>query len=146
MRITMQGRWVDHRRLYGNESLSWNIAHHFSTSHDRKAVVIAETPAALLGSVSKQWQKVLRQLQRQRSSTLDASKIYELTNLLADMQSIHMSAKHPCEMHGQDVDMHFMTVEQALELPPLCETLYVTVPIEDATLDKIRQRMPSHAM
>lgn len=142
----MSRHWVEHRDLYGEESLSWDIARHYSTSFDRKATVVTSEPGALFASVSKKWRKAIRQAMRERSSTLDSSKVYGLTKQIAAMQAIRMSAQPPTQQSSEHIDMQFLSVAQALELPPVCQTLYVAVPIDDATLAKLKSRLPGGAL
>jgi hypothetical protein len=132
----MYAHWVEHRSLQHGESLSWDIARHFFARHDRPAIVITDAPAALMAAVSKQWQKVIRQVQRERSSSLDSSKIYELSLLTTRMQDVHMSAG----THN-GVGLRFMRPEDVLREAPECATMYVTIFIQDAMLEKLARNM-----
>jgi phosphatidylserine/phosphatidylglycerophosphate/cardiolipin synthase-like enzyme len=76
--------------------LSCDIARHLYTRMlCGKATVITDKPLAMLASVRKQWVKLERQLRRERSSTLQETRLLELTYEIARMQSMRFTAKPP---------------------------------------------------
>lgn len=146
-RYSMHGLYVEHRTLFGNESLSGDIAHHMFTRQLRGLTVVAcEHPSALLPAVSKQWRKVVWKIQRQRSSTLNAAQIYELTKRISHMQALRFSVKQPCENQLLSIDILFATTEDLLLQPPTCHTLYLTVPLIDELLAKLTSQMPERSL
>ncbi|MFJ9787805.1 hypothetical protein ACIRSS_50100 [Amycolatopsis sp. NPDC101161] len=145
-RIVMRSHWVEHRTLHGNTILSWDIAHHFYTRHQRTAVVVTDVPNVLYPAVRKQWLKVIRQVQRERSSTLDATKIHELTNDISRMLGLCMTTKSPYEVPSSDIGMRFADVSGLLAEPPICHTLYVTVSLPPEVLEEISRYMPEGSL
>jgi hypothetical protein len=135
--------YIEKRKLQGAKSLSWDLAQHLSTRYEHGAAVIAGNPAVLLASVSKQWQRIIRQMQRARSGTLDATLIYELTQRLAGIQRARMTTQAP---EANDTSIHFLTLEQALTRPPAYRTLYCTVPLTIQDVEKLGAVLPSDAV
>ena len=86
--------------------------------------VVAKNPVAMFAAVRKRWLTIERHLWRERSSTLNTSKILELTHQLTRMQTIHFTAKSPSDDPMGDVQ--FAIIEDFVAWPPECRTLYVT--------------------
>jgi hypothetical protein len=139
--------YIEKRKLQGGKSLSWDLAQHLSTRYEHGAVIIADNPAVLLASVSKQWQRIIRQMQRARSGTLDATLIYELTQRLSGIQRTRMTRQppsHPPEV--DDKNVYFLTREQALACLPTCRTFYCTVLLTDQDIEKLAINLPAGAV
>jgi hypothetical protein len=142
----MRNLYVEQRTLTTKDALSWDIAHHLATRQlGGTIVVITDKPVALRASVSKQWQKVIRQVQSARSSTLNAPRIFELTRHLSHMQSLRMttgiekSADHTARVQ-------FATLEDMLATPPICHTLYITVAVSDEDAKELTAQMPAGSL
>lgn len=139
----MQQLLVEQRGLL-NRALTWDLAHHLYTRQFQGVIVVVnDRPAVLLATLSKQWQKVLREVQRERASTLRASRIRELTYELMHMQRLRMTIELPA---GTDATVHIVTAEQILREPPICQTIYFTCNIDKASIDKLTQNMPDRAL
>jgi hypothetical protein len=131
---------TEERTLGGSTSLSGDIAKHLADRLPFGAVVVvSKQPDTLLPSVRKEWLHIMRQVQRERASTLKAANILEITKKIASMQRARFSAKSPRE----DVlaNVHFATAEQLLEFAPGCQTMYVATPTDNETLHKITSFM-----
>lgn len=137
--------FVEKRPIKDTLSLSWDLAHHlYSRPLKGKVVIVADEPARLLAAFSKQWYRVLRQVERERSSTLHAQRILALTQKLANIKRVRFVAKTPAaEPQG---DVFFVTPEALLNNPPICRTLYVTCPLSDAYQDILTSRMLDHGL
>ena len=105
-----------------------------------KVVTVCDNPQALMSAVRKQWLKICRQVQRERASTLDATKVLELVDMLGRMEALHFSARPPSE--EIEADVSFATVEQLLAWAPMCHTLYVTLEVTSEQLHLITAWMP----
>jgi len=141
----MYGLFIEQRKLNGDTSLSWDIAHHMYPRQLRGNIaIVTEEPEALLSAVKKQWNKVIRQVQNERSSTTDASRILELTHEIARMQSLAFTAESPAE--DPQADVLFATAAQFVDTPPICHTLYVTYPVERLQLRMLGSWMPVHGL
>ncbi|HJQ09074.1 MAG TPA: hypothetical protein VJ836_06355 [Candidatus Saccharimonadales bacterium] len=104
-----------------------------------KVVVVTDKPAALLSVTKKQMARLARRLQRERSSTLNAVKISELTQQIAWMQSLSFSAKEPEELLESSVT--FGTADTFTRIPPLCSTVYVTYKFDTLKLHMLTSWM-----
>lgn len=137
----MNGLQTEDRILGVNTSLSADIAKRLANHLPvGKVVVVSRQPAALLASTRKQWLKLLRLAQRQRSSTLDAVKIHELTQKIAMMQRVRFAAGSLLE--EIEANVLFATAEQLLTFPPACPTMYVATPTEREMVYRITGFMP----
>ena len=126
-------------------SLSWYIAHHlYARPVQGKLFVVAEDPPTLLSAVSKQWQRIVRQVQRERSSTLNTTRIRALTQKLTGMQKLRLTAKTPEEEPNATV--FFATTPALLDNPPNCHTIYVTYTLDAAVRAMITSRMMRHGL
>lgn len=141
----MASFYTERRIIPKSTSLSWDLAHHmYMRQLCGKIVVVAESPAILLSAVSKQWHKVIRQTQRERSSTLNAERIRELTQTIMDMQKLRFVAN---TLHIQAKgDVFFASPEELLPAPPGCRTLYVTCQLEESILFALTSNMPAHSL
>ena len=130
----MNGLYIEHR-LKGSSTISEDLAKHLYTrALQGNAAIVTDNPAAMLSSVRKQWLKIERHLRRERSSTLNASRILELTHQITRMQTIRFTARPPSDDPVGDVQ--FATVEDFVVWPPEanCTTLYVTTPVTNEQL------------
>lgn len=141
----MNGLAVEHR-LKGR-AISEDLAKDLYTrSLQGNVAIVTDNPIVMLSLVRKQWLKPEWHLRRERSSTLNADKILELTNQIARMQVIRFTAKSPRDEPMCDVQ--FATVRDFLVWPPEanCRTLYVTSPITNEQLYLITSWMRESAL
>lgn len=135
----MYGLSVEYRSPGG--SLSRDLAQQLS---DRitggKVAIVAENPVALLAATRKQWVKLTRRAQRDRSATLNASSIAALTNQIAWMQATRFSARPPDDL--LEVDFTFATADDFVRFPPVCSVLCVTYSFEKEKLHMLTSWMP----
>ena len=109
-----------------------------------KIVVVCDHPQPFMSAVRKQWLKVYRQVQREQASTLDATKVLELSHLLVRMQGMRFSAKSPIE--ELDSDVSFAITQQLLAWAPACHTMYVTCEITKEQLHMVTAWMPRNGV
>lgn len=141
----MSAFYIECRDLKHATSLSWDIAHHMFTRYTLgKILVVTDRPTPFLSSVSKQWHKVIREVSRERSSTLQAHRILELSRENSTMQHLRMTAGRPQELPSNDV--YFVSLKDALDWPPSCQTMYVTIPLQDRYFKQITANMPHHSL
>ncbi|HEU4914908.1 MAG TPA: hypothetical protein VFT16_05950 [Candidatus Saccharimonadales bacterium] len=105
-----------------------------------KIAVVTDKPVALLSATKKQWLKLARQAQRDRSSTLDASKVSALTQQIAWMQSLRFSATTPDDL--LEAGVTFASAKDFVHVPPVCRTIYVTYEFEIEKLHILTSWMP----
>ena len=111
--------------------------------HGKVAIVVRE-PNAMLASTRKQWLRLMRQVMKRRASTLDAVKIFNLTEDVSFMQRAQFTARGILD--SPEADAWFGTVEDFVECPPMCMTLFITYPISDAERSHISAYMPGAAL
>jgi len=142
----MRNLYVEQRTLANKDALSWDIAHHLATRQLGGAiVVVTDKPVALRASVSKQWQKVIRQVQSARSSTLNAPRIFELTRHLSHMQSLRMTTDTETGVDNTS-RVQFVTLQDLQASPPVCHTMYVTNTVSETEKATITRKMPTGSL
>lgn len=109
-----------------------------------KVVIVAENPKTLMSPLRKQWFKLMRKVQRERASTLHASRIIELSSTIARMCGLRFTTQYPPDEHPGDV--YLATVDQLLRWAPDCRTMYVTCSIEREQLHLITAWMPQGSL
>ena len=109
-----------------------------------KIAVVTDRPVILLSATRKQWLKLIRHMQRERSSTLDAAKIVKLTQRVAQMQSCRFSAKVPDDL--LEAHVIFANADDFSRIPPMCQTVYVTYEFEREKLHMITSWMPKSSL
>lgn len=135
----MHGLLVEHRYPSGN--LSVELARELrELSLQGKAAVVTDKPAALLSSTKKQWAKLTRRAQRDRSSTLNAITVAELTQQIAGMQALIFSAKQPNDL--LEADITFATAEDFVRFPPICPIVFVTYKFDKEKLYMLTSWLP----
>ena len=92
-----------------------------------KIVIVADNPSTLLPSLRKQWLKLMRKVQKERASTLNAERIFELNEMVIHMQSLRFSTTWPPDGY-KPADVYITTVDKLLRWAPEaeCRTVYLT--------------------
>lgn len=62
-------------------------------------------------------------MQKERASTLNAERIFELSEMVQRMQTLRFTTTWPDDYSA---DVYIATIEQLLRWAPKCRTLYVT--------------------
>lgn len=109
-----------------------------------KIAIVTDKPVILLSATRKQWLKLMRNIQRERSSTLDTAKIAKLTQQIAWMQSCRFSAKVPDDL--LEAHVTFATTEDFGRIPPICQTIYVTYEVEREKQHILTSWMPKNSL
>jgi hypothetical protein len=137
----MNGLKIDERTVTKSLSLSGDIA---QTLADRlrygSVVVVCREPGAMLSSTMKQWHKLLRQIERQRASTIDLEKIRDYMEQLKFLRRMKMATIHDIE--DPNVDVGFVSIDAAMLRAPLCHTVIVATPADREALHKITAFIP----
>jgi len=133
------GLLVEHRQL--RRALSVDLAAHIASRYSKGEIaVVASHPQALMSSVRKQWIRRIRLAQREQARTLNRQYRDGLGEVIRRMQTISFTAKNPADEPLANVS--FATVEQYINLPPQCATLYITEPIPKLSQHMIVSWMP----
>lgn len=121
----MHGFYTENRKLPAGISLSRDLTQHiFMRAARGPVVVISERPQDLAAVSKKQWHVLLRLVQRERASTLRATRIAELTNQITWMRELGFTARK--DSPPEENKVLFITIEDAIAHPPICSTLYIT--------------------
>jgi len=141
----MNSLYIEDNASNNASALSWNIAYHLYARHIYgKAVIVTDTPVALLAAVKKQWNKLIRQVQKERAATLEATKIAELTNQITSMQRLTFSATATSDVYTADVT--FQSPDALQQIPPVCPTMYIATSLSTETAYLITSWLPRHAV
>ena len=115
-------------RELGNTTLSYDLAHHMLARQlQGRIAVVTDRPVPLMSAVRKQWLKIIRHMERERSSTLSVRRL-ELADELVRLESVTFTAERP--INDPQASICFANVEDFLQAPPVCNTLYITRRIE----------------
>lgn len=137
--MASSGLIVEHRRP--GIAVSIDLALHMSQRRSQGTIaVVTDRPQALMSSVRKQWLKLIRHMQREKSSTLSRRRKDELTEVIHSMQTTGFTARDPTD--DPLAHISFATVEQFIATPPECATLYVAEPIPKLSQHMLVSWMP----
>lgn len=125
-KMASSGLVVEHRRP--GSAVSIDLALHMSQRRSQGTIaVVTDRPQALMGSVRKQWLKLIRHVQREKSSTLNRQRKGDLDEAIRHMQSIRFTARNDADEPLAYVS--FATAERFIVAPPVCATLYIIEPV-----------------
>jgi hypothetical protein len=137
----MQQRYVELRKsaARGTDSVAADVRQHLG-----KAVIVTDRPLDYIGPARKQWLKLSRALQKERSSTLNADKILKYTHTITRMQHMHFAAKPPLEQ--PDAEAYVISPEDLTVMPIHCYSVYLLTPIDMARAEHMVQQLPAGAL
>ena len=114
--------------------------HLYTRMYYGKVVIVADKPLSVISPLCKQWLKLARKVQKERASTLNTTRIKELSGIISCMQNLDFTIHYPPDDHPGDV--YIATTEEILRWPPQCRTMYVTCDVELEKLHMITAWMP----
>ena len=121
----MNGKhYVEHWQTTDNTAnIAGEIARHLQVRQSLgAAIVFAQRPAILLSAVRKQWIKLSKALQTERSRTLDPALRAALTHEIELMTQLRFTTKSP---NSTDAEVFFIEPQQiSAALLAKCRTLY----------------------
>lgn len=109
-----------------------------------KTIVVCSQPNILLSNAHKQWLRLSRSIQKQRTSTASADKILKYTRTITHMQHLRFVASTPLE--APDADVYFLHRDQLKELPLSCFTVYLSVGLPLQTARDLLAQLPHEAL
>lgn len=140
----MYGLKVEYRRLKG-QPLSRDLAAQlYKTSSLGKIAIVTKSPPALLAATRKQWLRLIRKLQRERSSTLNTLRKEQLEIQLEWMRQLRFTAKPPEDM--LEAGITFATADDFVRTPPNCRMVYITYGFEREKLHLLTSWMPRNGV
>lgn len=129
----------------GTDSIAADIMRHLHTrQHLGKVVIICDQSIPMLAAARKQWLKLTRAIQRQRSSTLNADKILKYTHTITHMQ--HMRFSHKSPIDEPEADVYFVESDESKTMPAHCYTIYTTCNISASLAPDMIAQLPSEAL
>lgn len=125
-----------------------DLARHLYTRMNcGKMVIVADKPVSLISALRKQWLKLAREVQKEAASTLNATRIYELNEVITRMYTLRFTTKWPPDGY-EPADVYITTVDELLRWVPEaeCRTLYVTCDIKREELYMVTAWMLSGSL
>lgn len=123
--------FIDIRHIKSPELISLDLARHLPR---RAAVgpvaVIAERPTVLLSVVKKRWSTIIREVQKQYSSTLQATKKEGLLRELKRLNSYQFAV---ASKRTDTTNILFATLSQ-IQPTDHFDTIYITLPLNHQQL------------
>ncbi len=139
----MIGLYSEIREL-GNTTLSYDLAHHMLARQlQGRIAVVTDRPVPLMSAVRKQWLKIIRHMERERSSTLTARRL-ELTDELERLKNATFTTERP--IADPQASICFATVEDFLQAAPVCNTLYIACKVERHEQYMLTSWMPPRSL
>jgi hypothetical protein len=140
----MHQLFIEKHPLEG-KPLSWHLARHICAHGPQgKIAVVTDKPEALLSATRKQWSRLFRQTQNERSSTLNSIRIDMLTGQVLWMQGLTFTSKAPVDL--LEADITFATADDFVRVPPVCRCVYVTYAFEREKLHMLTAWMPRNCL
>jgi hypothetical protein len=141
--IKPPARYFDFRLVETGEKLSLDLARHLPRRLCAgPAVIIADKPAVLLPVLRKRWMRIIREVERQRSSTLVRERRQALEDELGRMRSFRFgtsASKH-------HLDALLIGASEVLPAVLECATLYITAELPASFLESLIQAAPDHTL
>jgi hypothetical protein len=129
----------------GTDSIAADIMRHLHTrQHLGKVVILSDQPVALLAASRKQWLKLSRMIQKQRSSTLNADKILKYTHTITHMQHMRFTSK--TALQDPEADVYFLAKDGCQTMPLHCYSIYVTCELDNEVARNMIDQLPSEAL
>lgn len=127
------------------KGLSRQLAEHI-TAHEPqgKVAVVTDKPVTLLASTRKQWFRLIRLTERERSSTLNPARKEQLEIQLEWMRQLKFTAKAPEDM--LEADVTFAAADDFVRNPPDCRIVYITYGFEREKLHMLTSWMPRNGV
>lgn len=128
-------------------ALASNIVQHWQTRHlYGKALIISPSPVVIAKLVRKQWLSLLQSLQHERSQTIDADQLLQLTHSITRMQQMVVTIDAPHEFPAAHI--WCITPEQLLksELPRACQSIYIGTPLTTQLKEHLYEILPAHSL
>lgn len=133
------GAQIEIRYSPATRSVSSDIARDIAYNHlhDDIVIIVNGSPTSAHSAFRKQWVQVQRTVERERSSTFNATKVQKLNDQLARMEALLFTVA-PAQPHA----VLITTAADFLSQPSKdCRILYLTHPVSDNLLAKMSSKM-----
>ena len=143
--LSTEHRYLDLPQKAVQTALADNIARHIREYQIYgRVVVLAQNPEKLLIEIKKAWNNLKREMRDDIESREDGNRKSLLINQLMYMQQYSFAAKAPIENANERAVI--ATIQQVLEWPPVCQTMYVTYDVELSELYRATAWMPPYGL
>ena len=140
----MHGLFVEKHSLE-DKPLSYHLARHICAHGPQgKIAVVTDKSEALLSATRKQWSRLLRHTQNERSGTLNPTRIDTLTGQILWMQGLTFTSKAPDDF--LEADVTFATANDFVRVPPVCRCIYITYAFEREKLHMLTAWMTRNSL
>jgi hypothetical protein len=131
--------------LDNSRPISWHLARGiYSRMEQGKIIIVTDRPGSLLSATRKQWHRLIRQLQRERSSILGGFRAEQLLCHLALMQDLTFTAKPPEDL--LEADVTFASADDFIKAPPTCYSAYIACRVAKEKQHMLTSWMPPHGV
>lgn len=136
---------VEHRLLKDKSTMPDNIARYIQECQVYgRVAVVSDKPHELLGKIKQVWNDLVQETREEIAHTTNQKRKTRLINLLAYMPECSFTDRPPIEDSFEKV--HVATIEQFIEWPPQCQTMFVTYPVETSQLYRATGWMPGYGL
>lgn len=136
---------VEHRILKDKSTMPDNIARHIQEYQVYgRVAVVSDKPHELLEKIKKAWSDLEQETRDEIEQTQNQKRKTRLINLLAFMPECSFTARPPIEDSFEKVQV--ATIEQFIEWPPQCQTMFVTCTVEQSQLYIATGWMPGYGL
>lgn len=136
---------TEHRILKDKSTMAINIARHIQEYQVYgRAAIVSDKPSELLSEIKAAWHDLEQETREEIELTPNQEHRTRLINLLAYMPECSFTDRPPIEDTFEKVQI--ATIEQFIEWPPQCQTVFVTYPVETAQLYQATSWMPRYGL
>lgn len=129
------------RYVLEGRTLSRQLALHIAAhALQGKIAVVTDRPDSLLASTRKQWLRLIRLTENERSSTLNPARKEQLEMQLEWMRQLRFTAKPPEDM--LEADVTFAVADTFVHNSPDCRRVYITYDFGHDKLHMLTSWMP----
>lgn len=141
----MAGCYIEERFITKAPPISWDIAHHlYARQFSGISIIVNSRPDGMLSAVTKQWYKIVRQVEHERASTLTATRIQELTYAVTVMQRTRFRTITTEPLENGEV--FFLDYDSLTTIPENCHTVYITDPLQERDVKQLEAKMPLNSL
>lgn len=105
---------------------------------------MADKPKELLSATRKQWLRLIRLAEKERSSTINSTRVDLLTQQILWMQGTSFTSKAPDDI--LEADITFAAADDFVRIPPICRCAYITYAFEREKLHMLTAWMPRNSL
>lgn len=130
-----------------DSSLASSITQHWQTRHlYGKALIISERPHEIAKLIRKHWISAMQGFQQERSLTIDADRLLNLTHSITRMQQMVITADSPHEFPAAHLWIIQPDQLRQTELPRTCRTIYVHAKLEKSLTSHVQELLANHSL